>query len=230
MVVNTLNPAAYVQRIKIITESNQQQITPSLLEQAALERSPNYRHRDGRIYASNPSEPYFAVSVSPLNPEFENQIESGILPVVMALLQRNYLPISSCEGHGDSRSFVRIVFGSDQSADEFINEFGTMEYVTLEKLQTSANIVQWWENGQPHWRAKYNDEITNSNLEAQEINLLFKRNYVQVCYVDINLYDVNQRFWDFFKRQKMIKDIMSNKKQRLDCIRDRILSMKVYEL
>ena len=230
MVVNTLNPAAYVQRIKIITESNQQQITPSLLEQAALERSPNYRHRDGRIYASNPSEPYFAVSVSPLNPEFENQIESGILPVVMALLQRNYLPISSCEGHGDSRSFVRIVFGSNQSADEFINEFGTMEYVTLEKLQTSANIVQWWENGQPHWRAKYNDEITNSNLEAQEINLLFKRNYVQVCYVDINLYDVNQRFWDFFKRQKMIKDIMSNKKQRLDCIRDRILSMKVYEL
>ena len=199
MVVNTLNPAAYVQRIKIITESNQQQITPSLLEQAALERSPNYRHRDGRIYASNPSEPYFAVSVSPLNPEFENQIESGILPVVMALLQRNYLPISSCEGHGDSRSFVRIVFGSNQSADEFINEFGTMEYVTLEKLQTSANIVQWWENGQPHWRAKYNDEITNSNLEAQEINLLFKRNYVQVCYVDINLYDVNQRFWDFFK-------------------------------
>ena len=230
MVVNTLNPAAYVQRIKIITESNQQQITPSLLEQAALERSPNYRHRDGRIYASNPSEPYFAVSVSPLNPEFENQIESGILPVVMALLQRNYLPISSCEGHGDSRSFVRIVFGSNQSADEFINEFGTMEYVTLEKLQTSANIVQWWENGQPHWRAKYNDEITNSNLETQEINLLFKRNYVQVCYVDINLYDVNQKFWDFFKRQKMIKDIMSNKKQRLDCIRDRILSMKVYEL
>lgn len=230
MLVNTLNPAAYVQRIKIITESNQQQITPSLLEQAALERSPNYRHRDGRIYASNPSEPYFAVSVSPLNPEFVNQIEAGILPVVMALLERNYLPISSCEGHGDSRSFVRIVFGSNQSADEFINEFGTMEYVTLEKLQTSANIVQWWENGQPQWRAKYNDEITNPNLETQEINLLFKRNYIQVCYVDINLYDVNQRFWDFFKRQKMIKDIMSNKKQRLDCIRDRILSMKDYEL
>lgn len=230
MLVNTLNPAAYVQRIKIITESNQQQITPSLLEQAALERSPNYRHRDGRIYASNPSEPYFAVSVSPLNPEFVNQIEAGILPVVMALLERNYLPISSCEGHGDSRSFVRIVFGSNQSADEFINEFGTMEYVTLEKLQTSANIVQWWENGQPQWRAKYNDEITNPNLEIQEINLLFKRNYIQVCYVDINLYDVNQRFWDFFKRQKMIKDIMSNKKQRLDCIRDRILSMKDYEL
>ena len=74
MVVNTLNPAAYVQRIKISAESNQQQITLSLLEQAALERSPNYQHRDGRIYASSPSEPYFAVSVSPLNPEFANQI------------------------------------------------------------------------------------------------------------------------------------------------------------
>lgn len=230
MVVNTLNPPAYIQRIKIAAESNQQQITQSLLEQATLERSPNYLHRDGRIYASSPSEPYFAVSVSPLNPEFNKQIEAGILPVVMALLQRNYLPISSCEGHGDSRSFVRIVFGSDQSADEFIKEFGTMEYVTLRKIQTSANIVQWWENGQPHWRAQHQDEITNRNFESQDINLLYKRNYVSVCYVDLSLYDMNQSFWNFFKRQKIIKDIKSNKSQRLDYIRDRILSMKDYEL
>jgi hypothetical protein len=230
MDVNMLNPSAYVQRVKITAESNQQQITLSLLEQAALERSPNYRHKDGRIYASGPREPYFAVSVSPLNPEFNNQIEPGILPIVNALLERNYLPISSCEGHGDSRSFVRIVFGSDQSADEFIQEFGTMDYVILRKLQTSANIVQWWENGRPHWRAKYQDEITNLNLEPQEINLLYKRNYVNVCYVDINLYDVNQGFWGFFKRQKMMKDIKINRSRRLQNIRDRILSMKDYEL
>jgi hypothetical protein len=236
MVVNTLNPAAYVQRVKIPAESNQQQITLSLLEQAALERSPNYRHKDGRIYASSPSEPYFAVSVSPLNPEFENQIESGILPVVKALLEKNYLPISSCEGHhdlgqGDTRTFVRIVFGSDESADEFINEFGTMEYVTLEKLQTSANIVQWWENGQPHWRAKYNDEITNSNLEHQDINFMFKRNYKQVCYVDLNLHDGRHYpFWAFIKRWKMHRDIKANKHTRIQNIKDRILSMKVYEL
>jgi hypothetical protein len=230
MLANMLNPAAYVRRVKIIAESSQQQITLSLLEQAALERCPNYRHKDGRIYASSPSESYFAVSVSPLNPEFNNQIEAGILPVVMALLQRNYLPISSCEGHGDSRSFVRIVFGSERSADEFINEFGTMEYVTLKKLHTSANIVQWWENGRPHWRAQHQDEITNLNLETQEINLLYKRNYASVCYVDINLYDVNQRFWDFFKRQKMMRDIQINKSRRLQAIKDKILSMKDHEL
>jgi hypothetical protein len=230
MVVNTLNPAAYVQRVKITAESNQQQITLSLLEQAALERSPNYRHRDGRIYASSPSEPYFAVSVSPLNPEFTNQIEAGILPVVMALLQRNYLPISSCEGHGDSRSYVRIVFGSDQSANEFVNEFGSMEYVTLRKLHTSANIVQWWHNGKPHWRARHQDEISNLNLESQEINLLYKRNYSSVCYVDLSLYDTDQKFWQVFKQHKVMKDIRTNKSRRLHSIRDRILSMKDYEL
>lgn len=230
MIVNTLNPVAYVQRIKIIAESNKQQITQSVVEKATLERSPNYPHQDGRIYASSINEPYFAVSVSPLNPEFVSQIEAGILPVVTALLEKHYLPISSCEGHGDSKSFVRIGFGSDGSADKFINEFGSMDYVSLKKLKTSANIIQWWENDKPRWRTRHQDEITNTMLESQDINLLYKRNYNEVCYVDINLYDANQKFWHFFKRYQMIKDIKSNKNSRIQRIRDRILSMEDYEL
>lgn len=230
MAVNIIEPSAYVQRVKIVAESKVQQLDHATLERAALSRAPNYVHKDGRIYASRAGEPYFAVSVSPLNPQFENQIEPGILPVVSALLSKNYLPISSCQGHGDSKSFVRIVFGSEQSADEFILEFGTMDFVTLTKLFTSANIIQSWHNGQPHWRAKQEGDHLSQNLEHQDINLLYKRNYHKVYYVDISLYQTNNSIWKFFSRQKIINDLRRNRSLRIQCIADRILSMKDYEL
>ncbi len=222
-----LNPAAYVQRVKITAESRTRQITEEVIKDATLNRLPNYKHKDGRIYASKPGDPYFAVSVSPLNPKFTEQIEEGILPVVEALLEKNYLPISSCEGHNDGRSFVRIVFGSEESADEFIEEFGTMPYVKLTKLYTSANIIQFWQNDKPQWRSS---EYSSASLEAQDINLLYKRNYSSVVYVDIVLYEMEEGILKFFHRRKAIKDLRTNKKQRLQDITNRIKQLKIYEL
>jgi len=236
MPVNIIEPSAYVQQIKTVAKSQRSQLTMEHIEKAAVDRCPNYLHSDGRIYASKPGESYYAVTVSPLNPGFENQIEAGILPVVKALLEKNYLPISSCEGHhdlgqGDTRSFVRIAFGSDESADKFINEFGCMTYVTLEKFKTSANIIQEWIDDVPRWRSAKEGEFINQNLEHQDINFMFKRNYTQVCYVDLNLHDGRHYpFWAFIKRWKMHRDIKANKHTRIQKIKDRILSMKYYEL
>lgn len=222
-----LDPAAYVQRVKIASEAKQQ-ITTEDVEQAALTRTPNYRHRDGRIYASRPGEPYFAVTVSPLNPMFDSQIEPGIAPVVHALLEKNYLPVSSCQGHGDSRAFVRIAFGSEDSRDQFVQEFGTMEYVTLSKLKYSANVVQYWEQGRPKWRALYESETVRRDLEAVDVNYLYRKNYQTICYADITLYETKQGIWHFFSRQRMINDLHRNKSRRIQMIVDRIKSMQEY--
>lgn len=224
-----LDPAAYVQRVKIASQrqAQQQKLT---VEEHTLARAPNYRHKDGRIYASKPGEPYYAVSVSPLNPKFETQIEPGIAPVVSALLERNYLPISSCQGHGDSRSFVRVVFGSKESAEKFISDFGVMQYVDLVFLTTSANIVQMWHNGVPSWRAMYESESVRTELEAVDVNILFARDYLSVCYVDIRLYEMQDGIQYFFKRMKIIRDMHRNKSRRIAEIAERILSMPVYEL
>lgn len=225
-----LDPSAYVKRIKIIAESSTHQLTDELVGRITLERLPNYKHPDGRIYASRGQEPYFAVSVSPLNPGFQKQIEPGILPVVEALLQKNYLPISSCQGHRDSASFVRIVFGSSASADEFVQEFGTMEFVNLEKLYSSANVVQWWDKGKPKYRSRNEVDISDRKLEIQDINFLYKRNYTDICYVDLTLYQMKHSVWNFAKTYKIVYDMRRNKTKRIQKIADRILSMKDYEL
>lgn len=225
-----LDPAAYVKRVKIIAESSAQQLNDELLQRITLERLPNYRHPDGRIYASRGREPYFAVSVSPLNPNFQDQIEPGILPVIDALLRKNYLPISSCEGHKDSAAFVRIVFGSEDLADRFIQEFGAMEYVDLTKLYSSANVVQWWDRGKPRYRSRNEIDTSDRRLEIQDINFLYKRNYSDVCYVDISLYKMKHSIWNFLKTHKIIYDMKRNKTRRIHKIADRILTMKEYEL
>lgn len=230
MVASMLDPAAYVKRVKIIAESSTQELTDELLQRITLERLPNYRHPDGRIYASRGQEPYFAVSVSPLNPGFKDQIEPGILPVVDALLQKGYLPISSCEGHRDSAAFVRIVFGSNDLANEFIQEFGAMDYVDLTKLYSSANVVQWWDRDKPRYRSRNDVDSSDRKLEIQDINFLYKRNYSDICYVDMSLYKMKHSIWNFIKTHRIVYDMNRNKTWRIQKIADRILAMKEYEL
>lgn len=224
-----LDPSAYVRKAQVNYRA-QQKVTLEDVEQQALLRCPNYQHRDGRIYASRPGEDYFAVTVSPLNPKFDTQIEPGIYPVVRALLEKNYLPVSSCEGHGGSHSFVKIVFGSETAADRFIESFGVMDYVTLIKKPTSANVIQYWEDGKPRWRAPLEHEFVNLDLEAQDINFLFRRSYQRVCYVDLCLHLTQPGFTKIFKRYKIRKDQNKNKSRRIQEIVDKIHSMGPYEL
>lgn len=225
-----LDPAAYVQRVKIPSEGRTAQVTAESLSQSALTRSPNYRHRDGRIYASRPGEPYFAVTVSPLNPQFVSQIEPEIAPVIQALLDQNYLPVSSCQGHGDSRAFVRIAFGSRESRDRFVKEFGDMEYVSLSTLEHSANVIQYWDQDRPQWRAQHEFDSVRQDLEALDINRLYRRNYTNVCYADITLYNMQDGIWYFFSRQRIINDLRKNKAHRISLIAERIRNMQAYEL
>jgi hypothetical protein len=225
-----LDPSVYVQRIKSIAGVTQKRLSIEALERVALERLPNYKHSDGRIYASHKNQPYFAVSVSPLNPNFDQQIEPGILPVVNSLLIKNYLPVSSCEGHHDSPSFVRIVFGSEQAADNFIQEFGVMDYVVLTKLYRSSNTVQSWDRGEFHYRFRFDTDTVDKNLEIQDINFLFRRNYQDICYVDIVLYQMTHSVWNFYKTYKIVNDMKQNKHKRINNIAQKILSMKDYEL
>lgn len=224
-----LDPAAYIRKAQSSYRA-QQQITLEDVENQALVRCPNYRHSDGRIYASHRGEDYFAVTVSPLNPEFNTQIEPGIYPVVCALLEKNYLTVSSCEGHGGSHSFVKIAFGSEIIADRFIEYFRDMDYVTLIKKTTSANVIQYWEDGKPRWRSPLENEFIDRNLEVQDINFLFRRRYQQVCYVDLCLHLTQPGLTKIFRRYKIMKDQRKNKNRRIQDLVDRIQSLEPYEL
>jgi len=70
-------------------------------EMAVKYRCPNFLHKNGKIHASKIGEPYVAVTVSPYHDKFQSQIEEPVWPVVKGLVDKGYLPVSSCGGHTD---------------------------------------------------------------------------------------------------------------------------------
>lgn len=188
---NIFETPAYTQQVKIesryFTEIN---LTEDDFRKQALERNPNFLHKNGRIYASRSNEAYFAVAVSPINENFESQIEKKIYPVVKALLDKNYLTIGSCEGH-DSATFgdppaIRLVFGSLESAESFINCLKSEKYIKASLVEPSLNASQFYKNGRFHYKRNEFENISNCD-GAEDINRMFFRNYSNVWYVKLHL-------------------------------------------
>lgn len=230
---NLFEPSAYIQQIKIesqyLTEVN---LTEDDFKKQALERSPNFLHKNGRIYASRLNEAYFAVTVSPINENFESQIEKKIYPVVKALLDKNYLTIGSCEGHG-SATFgdppaVRLVFGSLESAESFINSLKDENYIKASLVEPTLNTTQFYENGR--FRYKRNEfENTSNNDGVEDINRLFFRNYSNVWYVRIHLI----KDLSLLKKIKDVIFLKTSEKIRVELIEsflEKIESLPKYEL
>lgn len=181
-----------------------EQQKPSLT-QLAISRAPNYLHPDGRIYTSKPGEPYVAVSVSPYNPKFRTQIEDGIAPVVMGLVNKGYLTLSSCEGHSISFSYpyVIVAFGEEQKADAFRNYFSLLPWTTTSIRRSVANVVQ---DGSSFKRMQ--EPWYNTQAEYEELNRMFHRDYDQYWFVTISLFETRRGIFNAlsnFKTERLRK-------------------------
>lgn len=199
------------------------------LDYLARSRAPNYTHLDGRVYASAPGEDYYAVTVSPVNPRFSDQIEPQVLPIVQALLAKNYLTVSSCQGHCDrSELFVRVVFGSAESAEAFRLHWQGLDGVYTQSLDTSANVEQYQVRGRVLYQPIPQGNYVSSQGETADINRLFGRRYNRVCYVDVrqDLRITGITRWIARWRERLGND----KPQIIASILDRIQTLKVYEL
>jgi hypothetical protein len=146
--------------------------------------TPNWLHKDGRIYASAPGEEYRVAEVSPYNPRFETQIEQGVWPIVKALVNKGYLTIASCEGHGwQVECYVSLVMPTLESAT-----------ILAEQLMID------------HWKIQVNTErsiydyessfkTTTKDMDRNELktkvfpyyNKIFCRNYDEYFYIDMSL-------------------------------------------
>jgi hypothetical protein len=211
-----------------VRQEAQQQQTLDHIREAILNRAPNYKHADGRIYASNPSETYYAVTVSPSNPKFRSQIEDGVFPVVEALLNKNYLPISSCEGHGTGQLFVKVSFGTKESAEKFIAAFGVVEDVVLDYSTAAANVTQQIHHNRVTFERKQVDEYIGS--EVMDTNMIYNKDYKQVFYVDIILYKRYTGILEFIKRHFASSKRTEMKPIRVLQIVQRLQELDYYEL
>jgi hypothetical protein len=102
------------------------------------------------------------VDVSPFIDGFREQIEDDIWPAVEALLDHNYLTVTSCQGHTlyDS-SFVTVSFPNTEIADKFISMV--------------KDIVVY---------AEYDDTITSS---TERLNQLFLKDYSNYYHVRVGV-------------------------------------------
>jgi len=149
----------------------------------------NWKHADGRIHASPSPDKYYAVSASVYLPEFRSQIEDGVWPIVNELIQKNYLPVSSCEGHHWTRLFVCVVFGNKEEADQFATTLKaaikaptffvrTLETYAKHKASISSGELELTKTGQ-----------ADQKQEAFHLNKLFLRNYEKYHFVEFGLFE-----------------------------------------
>jgi hypothetical protein len=194
----------------------------------------NRKHPSGRICVcdSDDDELNTAVSVRPYHELFSSQIEDGIKDIVYAFVNKNYMPVSSCEGHDwawDS-TFVKLAVTSMQEADELAAYFTSIPYVTVDIYEQSANTEFYVENGVTKARP-LDPNRYDAKSEADTINRLYFRHHNNYCFLNINLFEYKaEPFWSsilqrYIMRYKKAKYLNSTKQQILKAIEN----LPIYE-
>lgn len=120
----------------------------------------NTRHPNGQIRVIGRTN----VIVSPYDDQFYSQIEDGIIDAVRILVDKGYLPISSCIGHNlFADAQCTVVVDSNRTADALIND--------LSKIGLLAETDRSFDH-----------------FGLIHINKLFMRSYTDVKYVKIFMY------------------------------------------
>lgn len=183
----------YVQQVEarrpfVVEERNPSEEQPAPTDGKAFtrwmaEKVQNKRHESGRInfhgvdHSSGP-----AHTVCPYVPHFLNNIEDGIKPLVLALVNKGYLTYSSCSGHQSFEPrYVGLAIPSEEFRERVVNLLSIrfklwqkMQLFKLIKLSTVANN-KFQVNSKNAFTGVDRGEPTAD--EAEGFNTIFYRNY-----------------------------------------------------
>lgn len=191
------SPTSIVQPAPVINA----QFKYSYEQQAAvahIDNALNYKHKDGRIYASKSiDENYTAITVSPFHPKFDSQIEDGIKDLVYAFVEKNYVVMSSCEGHDDllGFAFVKIAFSDPQDREYVIEQLKNTPYISFLKSDKSANVELYVKNNSVKFKKLDSDGYTYRE-EADAINKLYFRNHDRYYFLNIEFFKYSGPWWN----------------------------------
>lgn len=176
----------------------------------------NKKWDDGRIYALSQDGSYSSHSVSPYAKSFLDNIEEKIKPLILALKDKNYLSISSCEGHTIYfKRYVTLVFPSKATALEFQSRlpFKKLKFNLRHCTEVLNNAVEHDEYGNILNTKKIEPfEIKERSLKENDcsieyINCLIKRNYADAWLLEVIISDqiYHEDGWGkYFKNWKEI--------------------------
>jgi hypothetical protein len=175
-------------------------------------RCPNYLHKNGKIFASGPGDPYVAVTVSPYHENFRSQIEDLVWPAIESLLNKGYLTVSCCGGHKDPwwEYYIIIAVGTEDQLKSLVSNLEKVENTKIEIFSKMANVYQYFENDKIKYRKS--DELERSLVEEyKDLNILFNRNYNQYHYIKLSFN--HEKFKLFFNPFNLFSSHFFHKKE-----------------
>jgi hypothetical protein len=178
-----------------------------------VETSYNKQWSDGRIYGLSKNGEYTSHSVSPYSKNFLKNIEKNIKPLVVALMEKNYFSISSCEGHGIYfKRYVTIIFPSKETALEFQLKlpFKKLKFNLSHSSDVLNNSLEVDEYGNILNSKKENRE-NSKEASVDYVNCFIKRNYADAWFLEIIISDQIKHEEGFLKYFKNWKEIFFKK-------------------
>lgn len=176
-------------------------------------QSLNKKWKDGRIYHLDKDGKYSSHSVSPYSRHFEFNIEDNIKDLVLALKSKNYLSISSCEGHGlYFRRYVTIIFPSKETAEDFkLSLPFKLTYKLQHATKVLNNSLEVDSYGNITSIIKDETKVQNKEQSIEYINFFTKRFYADAWLLDIIISEGLQPYQSFLYYLKNIKTIIFKK-------------------
>jgi hypothetical protein len=205
------NITSIVEHVKVTSAYKFQQFQQQAEPIPHIDNTLNYKHKDGRIYASlTDKENYAAVTVSPFHEEFDSQIEDGIKDLVYAFIEKNYIVMSSCQGHDGllAFAFIKIALPDPLDREYLIEQLKDMPYISFVKSDKCANVELYVKNNSVKFR-KLDLESYSYKEEADAINKLYLRNHNRHYFLDIQFFKYNDAWW------KIISKLILSHKRKL---------------
>lgn len=168
----------------------------------------NKKWPNGRIHGISETGEYASHSVSPYAETFLDNIEEGIKPLVLALRDKNYLSISSCEGHGlDFRRYVTLVFPDRESAQNFQNTIPfKLRYSLTHCTQMLTSTVDVDQYGRLSNLRNVDPDSNDMKRSLEYVNVMIQRTYQDAWFLEVSLSEGvrTKGLWDIIKNLRAV--------------------------
>jgi hypothetical protein len=190
------NPIVYIREVEspkrqVITFKKREPLTEKELLEKIINTSYNKKWPDGRIYGMSKDGKYVSHSVTPYANSFLDNIEEKIKPLIIALKDKNYLSMSSCQGHCLwDRRFVMLVFPSKETAEDFTKQFPFKLKFNIKHCTEMLNVKLDIDQYGTIKNASKEALVNNSRQSIKYVNAFCKRSYTDAWFVEMILADV----------------------------------------
>lgn len=209
---------AYIREVDIESKrihrlfKKKQSLSKKQILNKIINTSYNKKWPDGRIYGLDKEGKYVSHSVSPYADSFLDNIEENIKPLIIALKNKGYFSISSCQGHSLwDRRFLKLIFPSKDTALDFQKHIPFKVKYNLKHATDFLNVDLDIDEFGNIKNATKNNLLKNKSQALEYINFFIKRNYSDAWFMEIIIADSIPHSLKPWQYLKYLKDIVFKK-------------------